>query len=89
MAQVNQQPRVASQVDPRLPGRQAGADVVVLRVLVSQAGHASTISLLRRSKSGREVDDAVVSAVKQWTFVPARKRGQAVSCWFNVAVPLR
>jgi protein TonB len=87
--QVNQTPRVASQVDPRLPNRPAGSDVVVLRVLVSQAGRASTIALLRRSKAGREVDDAVVAAVKQWTFTPATRRGQAVSCWFNVAVPLR
>jgi hypothetical protein len=34
------------------------------------------------------VDDAVVAAVKQWTFTPARKRGEAVSCWFNVGVSL-
>jgi protein TonB len=89
MAQVNQPPRVASQVEPRLPDHQAGADVVVLRVLVSQAGHASQISMLRRARAGRDVDDAVVAAVKRWTFTPATKRGQAVSCWFNVAVPLR
>jgi TonB family protein len=90
MSQVNQPPRVASQVEPHLAGgSQVGADVVVLRVLVSQAGHASQISLLRRAKAGRDVDDAVVAAVKRWTFTPAMKRGQAVSCWFNVAVPLR
>jgi protein TonB len=89
MGQVNQPPRVVSQVEPRLPDHQGGSDVVVLRVLVSQAGHASTIALLRRSKAGRPVDDAVAAAVKQWTFTPARKRGQNVSCWFNVAVPLK
>ncbi len=90
MSQVNQPPRVISQVEPHLPGgTQAGADVVVLRVLVSQAGHASQVALLRRAKAGRDVDDAVVAAVKRWTFTPAMKRGQAVSCWFNVAVPLR
>jgi hypothetical protein len=27
--------------------------------------------------------------VRKWSFSPARKRGQAVSCWYNVGVPLR
>jgi hypothetical protein len=43
---------------------------------------------LRRSKVGRSLDDAVVAAVTQWTFSPARKRGEAVSCWYNIGVPL-
>jgi TonB family protein len=63
-------------------------DVVVVRVLVSQTGHPSVVSLLRRSKAGSALDEAVVAAVKQWTFSPARKRGEAVSCWFNVGVPI-
>jgi TonB family protein len=68
--------------------QQPVADVVVVRVLVSQSGHASTITLLRKSKAGRAVDDAVVAAVKRWQFSPARKRGEAVSCWYNIGVPI-
>lgn len=91
MSQVNEPPRIASQVQPRLPDVLQGPlnDVVIVRVLVSQAGHPSTINLLRRSRAGAVLDDAVIAAVKQWTFSPARKHGQAVSCWFNVGVPLR
>jgi hypothetical protein len=37
---------------------------------------------------GRPLDEAVVAAVTQWTFSPARKRGEAVSCWYNIGVPL-
>ena len=88
---VDQPPRVASRVAPRLPGNlPAGADkrMAVARVLVSSTGHAHHVSLLRGSMLGRESDEAVVAAVTQWTFSPARKRGEAVNCWYNIGVPL-
>jgi TonB family protein len=62
---------------------------VIVRVLVSQTGHVSLVNVLRRSKTGVALDDAVVAAVKQWTFSPARKRGEAVSCWYHVGVPIQ
>jgi len=88
---VNIAPQVASRVAPQLPDglrAQELHDIVVVHLLVSQSGQPSNVSLLRRSKAGRSVDDAVVTAVKHWTFSPARKKGEAVSCWFNVGVPL-
>jgi protein TonB len=87
--QVDQAPGIASRVEPHVPDNLGPLnDVVVVRVLVSQTGHPSIVSLLRRSKAGSALDEAVVAAVKQWTFSPARKRGEAVSCWFNVGVPI-
>jgi TonB family protein len=80
---------VATRVEPRLDDdvvKRYPKDVVVVRVLVSQAGHPFRVSLLRRSLGGRPVDDAVVAAVSAWTFSPAKKRGEAVSCWMNVGV---
>jgi hypothetical protein len=88
---VDQPPRVASRVAPRLPANlPAGADkrMAVARVLVSSTGHAHHVSLLRGSMLGRESDEAVVAAVTQWTFSPAKKRGEAVNCWYNIGVPL-
>lgn len=88
---VNQVPQVASRVEPQLPDDLRAHelnDVVVVRLLVSQGGHASSVSLLRRSKAGQSLDDAVVAAVNQWTFSPARKKGEAVSCWLNIGVPV-
>ena len=32
--------------------------------------HAQTVTLLRKSKAGAALDDAIVAAVKQWTFAP-------------------
>jgi protein TonB len=88
--EVDVAPRIASRIDPQLPslaGR-PGNDVVVVRILVSQSGHPFRVNLLRRSRLGPSVDEAVLAAVKQWTFTPARKRGEVVSCWFNVGVSL-
>ena len=88
---VNETPRVASRVEPQVPDdlrdRQLN-EVVIVRVLVTQTGQPLMVNLLRRSKAGVSLDNAIVAAVKQWTFVPARKRGEAVSCWYHVGVPV-
>ena len=88
--QVNQPPQVVSRVEPDLPTDVQGAvnDVVIVKVLVSQAGEPAIVNLVRRSRSGPALDDAVVAAVKRWTFAPAKKRGEPVSCWFHVGVPV-
>jgi hypothetical protein len=83
---VDESPQVATRVEPQVPGDLN--DIVVVRVLVSQTGYPFRVNLLRRSKLGRSLDDAVIAAVTQWTFSPARKRGEAVSCWYNIGVPL-
>jgi TonB family protein len=88
---VTESPRVEKRSGPQLPDELKGhsiKEVVVVRALVSQSGHASRVSLLRRSKAGPQLDDVVVAAVNQWTFSPAQKKGEAVSCWFNFAVEL-
>jgi protein TonB len=89
--QVNETPQIASRIEPRIPDDVQGpvSDVVIVRVLVSQTGHVSLVNVLRRSKTGVALDDAVVAAVKQWTFSPARKRGEPVSCWYHVGVPIQ
>jgi TonB family protein len=88
---VDQSPQVTTRVEPRLPGdlpRRPLNDIVIVRLLVSQSGHPFRVSLLRKSRLGSSLDAAVVAAVTKWTFAPARKRGEAVSCWYNVGVPL-
>ena len=89
--QVNEPPRMATRVEPRLPAElrdRSVKEVVVVRALVSQSGQPTRISLLRRSKTGPQLDDVVLAAVNQWTFSPAKKKGEPVSCWFNFAVPV-
>ena len=87
---VDRAPRVTARVEPALPEGvdQARQEILIVRVLVSQAGNPTLVSLLRPSRSGLALDEAVVDAVKQWTFAPAVRRGEAVSCFLNVAVPV-
>jgi TonB family protein len=88
---VDEPPQIATRVEPRLPANLPARPpnaVAVVRVLVSETGHPFRVSLLRGSMMGRSADEAVVAAVTQWTFSPARKRGQPVNCWYNIGVPL-
>jgi protein TonB len=90
-SQVQEAPRVATRVEPKLPPSLRNIqfeDVVIVRLLVSETGRPSRVSLLRRSKIGQPIDDAVMAAVNQWTFAPARRKGEAVSSWYNVGVPI-
>jgi TonB family protein len=89
--EVNEAPQVATRISLRIPDELKSnppKDVVVARILVSQTGQPSRVRLLRKSKAGSRLDEAVIAAVNQWTFTAARKRGESVSCWLNVAVPI-
>ena len=86
---VTETPKVTARVEPRLPADLRARkvhEIVIVRALVSQSGHASRVSVLRKSKTGPQLDDVVVAAVNQWTFAPAKKKGEPVSCWFNFGV---
>lgn len=86
---VDQAPQVTNRVEPRLPASLHGQpvkEIVIVRVLVSQTGKAALTSVLRRSKAGLELDNAVLAAVRQWSFTPAMKKGEAVSCFLHVGV---
>lgn len=58
---------------------------VVLRVLVNDAGLAEQIELQTSSGSAR-LDQAALSTVRAWRFVPARRGDKPISAW--VAVPI-
>jgi TonB family protein len=88
MRDVHVPPQIVARVEPVVPASVAGPvnEIVVVRVLVSQAGQPSMARLLRASKTGPAIDNAVIQAVHQWTFVPAQRRGTPVSCWYHVGV---
>jgi TonB family protein len=90
-SEVNEAPRVMRRIEPRIPAALRGRkldEIVVVRALVSKEGLPSRVTLLRRSKAGASLDDAVVAAVNQWSFTPALKEGEPVNSWFNFAVPV-
>jgi TonB family protein len=88
---VNEPPQVTTRVEPQLPDELRGRspnEVVIVRVLVSESGHPFRVSVLRKSKAGPSLDNAVIAAVSRWAFSPAKRRGEAVSCWLNMGVPI-
>jgi TonB family protein len=90
-SEVNEAPRVVRRIEPRVPPALRGRkldEIVVVRALVSTEGQPSRVSLLRRSKAGGALDNAIMAAVNQWTFTPALKDGEPVNSWFNFAVPV-
>jgi TonB family protein len=89
LVQVDRPPQVTSRVEPRLESvENLTKEIVIVRVLVSHSGQPHLVRLLRPSKSGPALDAAVIAAVEQWTFKPAARRGEAVSCWLHTAVTI-
>ena len=70
--------------------RQKGLeDIIVLKVLVSDSGEVLETRVLRGARVDRQFEQSAIDAVRRWTFKPAVKDGQAVNCWFNVAIPFQ
>jgi serine/threonine-protein kinase len=69
---------------PERAPRLRKGDVVSVRVamVVDETGRVSDVKVIE--SAGRVVDDAVVSAVKTWTYVPAVKRGVKVKVRIEV-----
>jgi len=58
---------------------------VLLKVLVSEDGKASTVQV-DRSSGHSKLDEAAVEAVKKWSFVPAKRSNKPMSAY--VLVPI-
>jgi TonB family protein len=72
-------PTVLNHVDAIYPTAAAAANKhadVVLFVTVDTDGHVSQVEVVE--SGGKELDEAAVTAMRQWTFNPARRDGRAV-----------
>ncbi len=86
-------PGILSKVDPSYPSdaRQAGLEgTAVLRVQILANGRPGEISV-SRSTGHSSLDDAAVTAVAKWRFVPAKDRdsGKTVACYTSLPVSFR
>jgi TonB family protein len=88
VSQVETRPSVTSRFDPVLPARLGGPSpvVVIVRVLVSPSGRAVESSPVKNPTNDPGVGAAAAATVRQWGFTAAKRKGQPVSCWFNVGV---
>jgi protein TonB len=77
--------RVVKPNYPQLALRARMRGIVLLRVLVSETGTPERIEVLKEGGGG--LTEAAISAVRRWTFEPARRNGQAVKSWTTVPIP--
>lgn len=61
---------------------------VVLRVFVSAPGTASEVQIFRLSSSAL-FDEAALSAVRKWRFVPAKRGDSAIVEWVHVPIDFK
>lgn len=73
---------------PAVARRRGLEGVVLLSVLVSEAGLPKEIRLAKTSGAA-VLDEAALEAVKGWKFVPARQGEQAVAAWVEVPIRFR
>ena len=83
---VDVMPEAITRVPPQYPdlAREAGVDgTVLLRARVNTAGMADSLVLLR---SIPMLDEAAMTAVRQWRFRPAQRSGVPTPAWLEVPV---
>jgi TonB family protein len=82
------QPRYAENPKPLYPqeARKKGYEgEVVLRVEVLSNGRVGQVEV--KKSSGHELlDRSALTTVKQWRFIPAKKRENAISLWVNIPI---
>lgn len=71
---------------PALSRRQGEEGRVLMKVLVSADGAAEDVQIEKSSGSDR-LDNAAVTAVKRWRFIPAKRNNQPLSAY--VLVPMK
>ncbi|HEX7185522.1 MAG TPA: energy transducer TonB [Thermoanaerobaculia bacterium] len=84
-----QPPELLRRVDPVYPDsvrRKAIAGIGIFELVINEKGRICTIRVLRGLDP--RVDAAMVDAVRQWTFRPARRKGKPVAVAYVVTVRL-
>lgn len=73
---------------PALARRMKLEGTTIVRVLVSSEGHPQSVAV--ETSSGVQVlDEAALEAVRQWSFVPAKRGHKAIASEVNVPMSFR
>jgi protein TonB len=83
-------PRIKKMVRPIYPPlalRHRIGGIVILRVLVSEAGRPLEVEVLRGVRAG--ISEAAAAAVRRWTFEPSIKNGVPVEAWTTIPIPFK
>ncbi|MFV0438270.1 MAG: TonB family protein [Desulfopila sp.] len=73
---------------PVMARRRGYEGEVLLRVLVNTSGSVAEIKI-KRSSQHPSLDQAAVTTVKNWSFIPASEDGRPVSLWIDIPIAFR
>jgi protein TonB len=70
---------------PRMSRRQGEQGTVVLRVFINTEGRAEKAEI-RTSSGYSRLDEAALTTVQRWRYVPGKRAGVPEAMWFNVPI---
>lgn len=82
-------PAIVNRVEPAYPRRamqKKAQGTVILRILISEKGEPSEVTVLRDPGGAAGFKEAAVAAVKKWKFRPAVKDGKRVKVWMTYPI---
>lgn len=82
-------PAIVNRVEPAYPRRamqKKAEGTVILRILISENGEPSEVTVLRDPGGSTGFKEAAVTAVKKWKFRPAVKDGKRVKVWMTYPI---
>lgn len=88
-AEADAPPRIAKSfpaVYPRAAREARLAGTAVIRVLVSETGRPVRLEAIR---GPFPLTEAAMTAIRRWTFEPARRNGRAIEAWTVIEVPFQ
>ena len=89
---LDEVPKPVKTVPPKYPDsarRRHLQGTVFLRALVTKTGRVEQVSVAPGKGVSPELDKAAITAIRQWTFSPGRKKGQAVSVYIVIPVKFK
>ena len=84
-------PPVARNVNVPYPERAKQRQLegqVTVSVHLDESGRVTNVQILEADPPG-VFDNAVIEAAENWSFTPAKYKGQAVETWVNIPIPFR
>jgi protein TonB len=89
---VDEIPKLVKQVPPKYPKaavKRGDQGTVYVRALVKKDGTLVMVAVAAGQGVTPDLDKAAVAAVKQWTYVPAKFKGEPVAVWVVIPVKFR
>jgi len=86
---VDEMPKVVKRVPPKYPqaaSKRGEHGTVFVRAIVKKDGTLIQVAVASGKGVSPALDKAAVAAVKQWTFEPAKSKGEPVAVWIVIPV---